>query len=98
MIREKTNKISIIGAGFVGSTTAFALMQDGLASEIVIVDINKDKAHAEAMDLAQGAAFVKSVDIKSGDYADTKDSDIVIITAGVGPKPGETRLDIINKT
>ena len=97
MIREKTNKISIIGAGFVGSTTAFALMQDGLASEIVIVDINKDKAHAEAMDLAQGAAFVKSVDIKSGDYADTKDSDIVIITAGVGPKPGETRLDIINK-
>ncbi|MCL1415488.1 L-lactate dehydrogenase, partial [Escherichia coli] len=84
-------------AGFVGSTTAFALMQDGLASEIVIVDINPDKAHAEAMDLAQGAAFVKSVDIKSGDYADTKDSDIVIITAGVGPKPGETRLDIINK-
>lgn len=97
MIKTKTNKISIIGAGFVGSATAFALMQDGIASEIVIVDINKDKAEGEAMDLAHGAAFVKSVDIKAGDYADTKDSDIVIITAGIGQKPGETRLDIINK-
>lgn len=93
----KTNKISIIGAGFVGSTTAYALMLEGLASDIVIVDVNKDKAEAEAMDLSHGASFVKAVDIKAGDYADTIDSDIVIITAGAGPKPGETRLDIINK-
>ena len=97
MIKTKTHKISIIGAGFVGSATAFALMQDGIASEIVIVDINKEKAEGEAMDLAHGAAFVKSVDIKAGDYSDTKDSDIVIITAGIGQKPGETRLEIINK-
>ncbi|MDF2880574.1 MAG: ldh [Clostridiaceae bacterium] len=90
-------KISIIGAGFVGSTTAYALMMEGLASEIVIVDINKDKALAESMDLSHGASFVKPVEVKSGDYSDTSDSDIVIITAGVGPKPGETRLDIINK-
>lgn len=97
MIKERSNKISIIGAGFVGSTTAYALMLEGLASEIVIVDINKEKAEAEAADLAHGAAFVKAVDVRSGDYPDTKDSDIVIITAGIGPKPGETRLDIINK-
>ncbi|QAA33877.1 L-lactate dehydrogenase [Clostridium manihotivorum] len=97
MLRDKASKISIIGAGFVGSTTAYALMLEGLASEIVIVDINKDKAEAEAMDLAHGAAFVKAIDVRAGDYADTKDSDIVIITAGIGQKPGETRLDIINK-
>lgn len=97
MIKENGNKISIIGAGFVGSTTAYALMLQGLASEIVIVDINKDKAEAEAMDLSHGAAFVKAVDVRSGGYEDTKNSDVVILTAGVGQKPGETRLDIINK-
>lgn len=97
MIKERTNKISIIGSGFVGSTTAYSLMLSGLVSEIIIVDINKSKAEAEAMDLSHGAAFVKSIDIKAGDYKDTRNSDIVIITAGVGPKPGETRLDIINK-
>ncbi|QAT39446.1 L-lactate dehydrogenase [Clostridium sp. JN-9] len=96
-MEKKGTKISIIGAGFVGSTTAYALMMEGLASEIVIVDINKDKAFAESMDLSHGASFVKPVEIKAGDYSDTSDSDIVIITAGVGPKPGETRLDIINK-
>lgn len=96
-MEKKGTKISIIGAGFVGSTTAYALMIEGLASEIVIVDINKDKAFAEAMDLSHGASFLKPVEVKAGDYSDTSNSDIVIITAGVGPKPGETRLDIINK-
>ena len=91
------NKISIIGAGFVGSTTAFALMNSALASEIVIVDINKDKAEGEAMDLAHGESFVRPINITSGEYADTKDSDIVIITAGVGQKPGQTRLDCVSK-
>ncbi|KAJ49762.1 L-lactate dehydrogenase [Clostridium tetanomorphum] len=96
-MNKKGIKISIIGAGFVGSTTAYAIMMEGLASEIVIVDINKEKAEGEAMDLAHGVSFVKPVEIISGDYKDTKDSDIVIITAGAGPKPGETRLDLINK-
>lgn len=89
-------KISIIGAGAVGSTTAFAIMNSGLASEIVIVDINKEKSLAETMDLSHGVSFVKPVEIISGDYADTKNSDIVIITAGVGRKPGQSRLDLIN--
>lgn len=93
----KTNKISIIGAGFVGSTSAFAIMEAGLASELILVDVNKDKAIAEAMDLSHGAAFVKTISIKAGEIEDTTDSDIIIITAGIGPKPGETRLDILNK-
>jgi len=93
----KTNKISIIGAGFVGSTSAFAIMDAGLASDIVLVDVNHQKAEAEAMDLSHGAAFVKTVSIIAGTIADTKDSDLIIITAGIGPKPGETRLDILNK-
>lgn len=90
-------KISIIGAGFVGSTSAFAIMNSGLASEIVIVDLNKEKAEGEAMDLSHGISFVKPCEIIAGDYEATKDSDIVIITAGAAQKPGETRLDLINK-
>lgn len=93
----KTSKISIIGSGFVGSTTAFALMDAGLASDIVLVDINREKAEAEAMDLSHGAAFVKTVNITAGLLEDTYDSDLIIMTAGIGPKPGETRLDILNK-
>lgn len=93
----KTNKISIVGAGFVGSTTAFALMNSNIASEIVIVDINHDKAVGEAMDLGQGQVFVSPVKIIAGDYPDTKDSDIVIITAGLAQKPGETRIDLVNR-
>jgi len=96
-MRYKGTKISIIGSGFVGSTTAFALMISGTASEIVIVDINKDKAEGEAMDLSHGVSFVKPVDIKAGDYKDTKDSDIVIITAGAAQKVGETRLDLVER-
>lgn len=93
----KTSKVSIIGSGFVGSTTAFAIMDSGLASDIVLVDINRDKSEAEAMDLTHGAAFVKTVNITAGLIEDTKNSDLIIITAGIGPKPGETRLDILNK-
>lgn len=96
-MKNNRTKISIIGSGFVGSTTAFALMMGGLASEIVMVDINKNKAEGEAMDLSHGASFVMPVEIIAGDYIDTKDSDIVIITAGVSQKPGQTRLDLIGK-
>lgn len=94
---KRTNKVSIIGAGFVGSATTLAVAQSGLASHIVLVDINNDKAKGEALDIAHGAAFLKSSEITSGDYKDTYDSDIVIITAGANQKNGETRLDLINK-
>lgn len=93
----KTSKISIIGSGFVGSTTAFAIMDAGLVSDIVLVDINREKSEAEAMDLTHGAAFVKTVNITAGILEDTVGSDLIIITAGIGPKPGESRLDILNK-
>ncbi len=96
-MNSKRTKVSIIGAGFVGSSIAYALMMSNLVSELVIVDINRDKAEGEAMDLSHGSAFVKPIDIVSGDYSSTEDSDIVIITAGVNRKPGESRLDLVNK-
>lgn len=94
---KKTNKVSIIGAGFVGSATTLAIAESSLASHIVLVDINKEKAHGEALDIAHGAAFIKSCEIISGDYKDTENSDIVVITAGANQKVGETRLDLISK-
>ncbi|OSA90375.1 UNVERIFIED_ORG: L-lactate dehydrogenase [Clostridium botulinum] len=97
MVRERKRKISIIGAGFVGSTTAFALMNSGVATEICICDINMDKAMGEVMDLVHGTSFVKPVNIYAGSIAETKESDIVIITAGAAQKEGETRLDLIEK-
>ncbi|MGL5478353.1 MAG: L-lactate dehydrogenase [Clostridium sp.] len=97
MIGEVKRKVSIIGAGFVGATTAFALMNSGIATEICIYDINMDKAMGEVMDLVHGTSFVKPVNIYAGSLEETKDSDIVIITAGAGQKPGETRLDLIGK-
>ncbi|MCY6484188.1 L-lactate dehydrogenase [Clostridium aestuarii] len=96
-MNTKRTKISIIGAGYVGATSAYALMMAGFASEIVIVDINKEKAVGEAMDLSHGVSFLKPVEVYAGNYKDTADSDIVIITAGAAQKPGETRLDLINK-
>ena len=91
------NKISIIGAGAVGATTAFSLLQKGLVSELVINDINNDKAMGEVLDLMHGSSLLKPVNISVGSIEDTKNSDIVIITAGAAQKPGETRLDLIEK-
>lgn len=96
-MESKNVKISIIGAGFVGSTTAYAIMMQKLASKVIIVDINKEKARAEALDIAHSTAFIEDIDVEYGDYEKTKDSDIVIITAGPQPKPNETRLDVIDK-
>jgi len=90
-------KITVIGAGFVGSTTAYTLMISGLVSEIVLIDINKDKAEGEVMDMNHGMPFVKPVKIYNGDYSDCKGSDIVIITAGANQKEGETRIDLVQK-
>ena len=88
------NKITIIGAGQVGSTVAYALTLKQLASEIVIIDIVKDKAMGEAMDIRQGTPFIGPVNVRDGDYEDAKGSDIVIFTSGVGRKPGQSRLDL----
>ena len=97
MFNETKRKVSIIGAGFVGSTIAYALMNSGVATEICIYDINMEKALGEALDLVHGKSFVKPVNIYAGGIEETKDSDIVIITAGANQKEGETRLDLIDK-
>lgn len=97
MEKNRSTKISIIGAGAVGATAAYAIVMEGLASELVIVDVNKSKTEGEVLDLSHGAGFIKPVNIKSGEYKDTKDSDIVIITAGAAQKTGETRIDLVNK-
>ena len=87
------SKISVIGAGSVGATVANDLMIQGVASEIVLVDVNKKKAVGEALDIYQGAPFHSPAIVRSGEYSDTKDSDIVVITCGIARKPGMTRLD-----
>ena len=88
------SKITVIGAGSVGATVANDLMIQGIASEIVLIDINKEKAFGEAMDIYQGATFCSPAIVRSGDYPDAKDSDIVIITSGMPRKPGMSRLDL----
>ena len=90
-------KVAIIGAGFVGSATAFALSQSGLFSEMVLIDADHDKAEGEAMDISHGAPFNKPMKIYAGDYDDVADAAIVVVTAGAGQKPGETRLDLVHK-
>ena len=89
-----SNKITIIGAGQVGSTIAYALTLRQLASEIVLIDIAKDRAMGEAMDIRQGTPFIGPVSIYDGDYEDARDSDIVVLTSGVARKPGQSRLDL----
>lgn len=90
-------KVAIIGCGFVGSASAFALMESGLFSEMVLIDVDADRAEGEALDISHGTAFASPIDIYAGTYDDIADAGIVIITAGVGQKPGETRIDLVNK-
>ena len=88
------SKISVIGAGSVGATIANDLMIQGIASEIVLVDINKNKAYGEALDIYQGAPFCSPAIVRSGDYPAVAGSDIVVITSGLPRKPGQSRLDL----
>ncbi len=89
-----SKKVSVIGAGSVGSAIANDLMIQGIASEIVLIDINKEKAFGEAMDIYQGATFGSPAIVRSGDYEDASGSDIVIITSGLPRKAGQSRLDL----
>ena len=90
-------KAAIIGCGFVGSATAFCLMQSGLFSEIVLQDVDKDKAEGEAMDITHGTPFAGRMKIYAGNYNDMMDATVIIITAGANQKEGETRLDLVKK-
>jgi L-lactate dehydrogenase len=94
---RRRNKVSVIGAGLVGSTYAYTLMLSGAASEIVLLDARALRAEGEAMDLSHGAPFAPPVRIRSGDWDATSHSDIVVITAGAAQEPGETRLDLAKR-
>ena len=89
-----SSKITIIGAGSVGSTIAYTLSNEDIASEIVMIDINKKKVAGEAMDIIQGASFRDPISVIAGDYNDAADSDIVIITSGIARKPGQSRIEL----
>ncbi|NLG26135.1 MAG: L-lactate dehydrogenase [Clostridiales bacterium] len=93
-MNNKGTKIAILGAGNVGATIAYTLTISGMASEIVLIDINRDKAKGEAMDIIQGTVFCPPTDIYAGDYSAAKDANIVIVTLGLARKPGQTRLDL----
>ena len=90
-------KVAVVGCGFVGSASAFAIMESGLFSEMVLIDANKDKAEGEALDISHGLPFAKPMQIYAGDYKDISDAAVVVVTAGAGQKPGETRLDLVKK-
>lgn len=99
MDKSKVNlrKVAIIGCGYVGSASAFALMQSGLFSEMVLIDANHDKAEGEALDISHGVPLARPMKIYGGSYDDIVDAAIIIITAGANQKPGETRLDLVKK-
>ena len=88
-------KVTIIGAGSVGAATAFALLARNAASEVVLIDVNTDKALGEALDIKQATPFMDNCDIYAGSYRDAVGSDVVVITSGVGRKPGQTRLELV---
>lgn len=90
-------KIAIIGCGFVGSASAFALLQSGLFSEMVLIDVDRERAEGEAMDISHGIPFAGPMNIYAGDYEDIDDAAIIVITAGANQKPEETRLDLVHK-
>ncbi len=89
--------MALIGTGFVGSSYAFALLNQGVTEELVMIDVNKEKAEGDAIDLKHGLAFASPMKIYAGDYEDCRDADIVVITAGANQQPGETRLDLVEK-
>lgn len=97
MVEMNSRKAAIVGCGFVGSASAFALMESGLFSELVLIDADRNRAEGEALDISHGLPFSKPMQIYAGDYEDISDAAVVIVTAGAGQKPGETRLDLVKK-
>ena len=93
----RSRKAAVIGCGFVGSAIAFTLMQSKLFSELVLLDVNKDKADGEAKDISHGVPFAAPMKIYAGDYDDIADASIIIVTAGANQKPDETRLDLVHR-
>ncbi|MDT2831277.1 L-lactate dehydrogenase [Vagococcus carniphilus] len=99
MANQNSNhqKIIVVGNGAVGSSYTFALVTQDIAQEVGIIDIDKNKAEGDAIDLSHALAFTSPKKIYAAEYSDCKDADLVVITAGTAQKPGETRLDLVNK-
>jgi L-lactate dehydrogenase len=97
-MRNQVNRVVLIGTGAVGSSYAFAMLNQGVCEEFVLLDLNKEKSEGDAMDLNHGLPFAPSpTKIWFGDYSDCKDADLIVICAGANQKPGETRLDLVEK-
>ncbi len=94
MAKTRKDKIVVIGAGNVGETIAYTLMIRELANEIVLIDLNEKRAQGSALDIAHGTAFYDQITVRSGGYEECADANLIIIAAGVGRKPGQTRLEL----
>ena len=95
-MRKTSRKVVIVGTGFVGTSIAYAMINQGIANELVLIDVNQEKAEGEALDLLDGMAWgEENVAVWSGDYSECSDADLVVITAGINQKPGQTRLDLV---
>lgn len=90
-------KIGIVGCGFVGSTAAYAMVMNGVGRELVMIDVNKARAEAEAADILHAVPFAHALNVHAGEYADLEGASVVILTAGVNQKPGETRLQLLER-
>lgn len=91
------SKIVVVGSGFVGASIGYAAMIRGLCNDLVLIDINKKRVEGEVMDLSHGLPFTRPMEIRQGDYSDCQGASIIVITAGYNQKPGESRLDLIQK-
>jgi L-lactate dehydrogenase len=93
--RRSTNKVGLIGTGMVGASFAYSLMQRGVANELVLIDADAARAEGEMMDLNHGLPFVRPMRIIAGDYSDLADAEVIVICAGIGQRPGQTRLELL---
>jgi len=97
-MKYNTRKVVLIGTGMVGMSYAYSLLNQSVCDELVLIDVDKKRAEGEAMDLNHGLAFSGSnMKIYAGEYKDCSDADVVVIAAGVAQKPGETRLDLLQR-
>ena len=98
-MKMNKSKVAIVGCGLVGSTTAYSLVTQGVVDEVLMIDINKERAYGEKLDLHDSIEYLnRNVKVTNGDYSDCSDADIVVITAGAPPKPGQSRLDTLELT
>ena len=96
-MKSTSRKVVVVGTGFVGTSIAYSMINQGLINELVLIDVNRDKAEGEALDLLDGMSWgQENIKVWAGEYSECKDADIVVITAGINQKPGQTRLELID--